>query len=1320
MDGKDCWLPDEAHGYILGRVVKIINGIATCRPTSGKGDPFEIPVEDVLFVEPHNHQPDDNCALINLNEATLLENVKQRYLKDKIYTYVANILIAVNPYYEIKGLYSKEMIKTYKGMSLGTLPPHPFAIADKAFRDMKLQKEPQAIIVSGESGAGKTETTKHVLRYLTESYGADAGVIEQRIIDCNYILPLINSEGERLSSNSDDECNRQVNTNETKLLIFAANPLLEAFGNAKTMRNNNSSRFGKFIELAFDKNTAVSGGSLEHYILEKGRLVRQSPEERNFHFFYQLFAGAPNTLRQKLGLTTPDDFLYLSRGCTRYFLQPQNKNALSEDRLSKDQKEQGPLYDIKMDDLEDFKTSLKVMTEMGLDETAQESIFSILAGILHLGNVIFQESLSNHGGCMIAPQSQPSLNMASKLLGLDATVMAKALTTKITGNLDLTVALRVEETSNARDGLAKVIYDRLFDLLVTTINRAIPQSKKFTYIGLLDIAGFEHFDVNSFEQFCINYCNEKLQQFFNERILREEQIVYQREGLNVSSVSYVDNQDCIDLIETKDSGILALLDEESRLPNSNSEHFTDEVHRYHSNNPRITVPRKDKKFKNLRDSEGFLLKHFAGSVCYTTAEFIAKNNDALHHSLEELLHSSSNDLLRKMHNPKETKTWTLKKLQSNVAGKINFISVGSKFKDQINDLITKLRSSGTNFIRCVKPNSNMADHEFEGGPCLLQLRFFGLTDVLMLMQQGFPSRTQFGDLYSAYKPILPQELRRLEPRMFFKALFHAMGMNDDDYKFGVSKVFFRAGKFAEFDEILRMNPDNLSKMVERARKWIVCYRWRRAIYTARSVIRLREKIAYRHRNAITIQRYTRGWLVRKRVKYYIQVNRALQKMSKELADVREAYEHLPLFQGKGFANVDQAMFELRDLEQRIRQSPGSMEQEELRANFERLQANVREVQAEVVEHRRLEEEQKRKERMEKEKEKTKDIDGEPLDTVPLIKLRNVGNLQSAVPNDLVSSPNGNRQVQTNGIGDIYKDGSEGTSTSSLTDVGSNAAMEIFMLRAHDMTFKELKSYMDSASCEFSISPLPLSMMLRAGDESTLHCIEGLQRHQTFVYTDEKWLGWALAPLKDFKDIQRLSTPMKNGLDGRLHQGLFHSNLAVVHTDTCDPHLASHFTPYFCLHFFPLICVDYFLISKCVHLSKNNKMKAEVLEIVEGMRFAIGLNDLMQTVVNFTVKSLPKGSCKITVTMTSRKNNFLSNACMYIVNAMAGVTLTFMTVSVAELHHPHSADVLLQLDAKIPAQIEGVGTLKDGHERSRNYVHLFKALRPLYNTSQRVE
>ncbi|VDN09933.1 unnamed protein product [Dibothriocephalus latus] len=344
--------------------------------------------------------------------------------------------------------------------------------------------------------------------------------------------------------------------------------------------------------------------------------------------------------------------------------------------------------------------------------------------------------------------------------------LEKALTARVTKAMGLKIALSRENAANVRDGLAKAIYSRLFEWLVSMVNRAIPNTQQATYVGLLDIAGFEHFEENSFEQFCINYCNEKLQQFFNERILKEEQIVYQHEGLSVQTVNFIDNQDCIDLMEEKRTGIMALLDEESRLPAGTVEHFTAEVHRIHANNKRLEVPRKLKL--KLRDSEGFVLYHFAGPVCYTTEKFISKNNDALHSSLEELLHSSKNKLLRQMHNPTESKSWTLKKIQRNIAGKINFISVGSKFTEQLNTLILKLRSTGTNFIRCVKPNSTMSAYEFEGNSCLDQLRFFGLTDVLALMEKGFPSRTQFTELYEAYKPLLTNDLRRLEPRTFLK------------------------------------------------------------------------------------------------------------------------------------------------------------------------------------------------------------------------------------------------------------------------------------------------------------------------------------------------------------------------------------------------------------------------------------------------------------------------------------------------------------------------------------------------------------------------
>ena len=307
------------------------------------------------------------------------------------------------------------------------------------------------------------------------------------------------------------------------------------------------------------------------------------------------------------------------------------------------------------------------------------------------------------------------------------------------------------------------------------------------YVGVLDIAGFEYFTVNSFEQFCINYCNEKLQQFFNERILKEEQLLYEKEGLGVKKIVYVDNQDCIDLIEAKTSGIFYLLDEESKLPKFSHTHFTSTVHSANPNHFRLGLPRSSKlrDHREIRDDEGFLIRHFAGAVCYQTAKFIEKNNDALHASLECIIQESRNPFLKSTF--KVVSFIPLFKLtilfipglfvssSSNNSqqwkGKLSFISVGSKFRTQLNELMEKLRSTGTNFIRCIKPNLKMVDHLFEGGQILSQLQCSGMTSVLELMQQGYPSRAPFVDLYNIYKSILPPQLARLDPRLFCRSLF---------------------------------------------------------------------------------------------------------------------------------------------------------------------------------------------------------------------------------------------------------------------------------------------------------------------------------------------------------------------------------------------------------------------------------------------------------------------------------------------------------------------------------------------------------------------
>ncbi|ETE72834.1 Myosin-VI, partial [Ophiophagus hannah] len=739
-DGKPVWAPHPTDGFQMGSIVDIGPDGLTIEPVNQKGKTIFAAINQVFPAEEDSKKDvEDNCSLMYLNEATLLHNIRVRYSKDRIYTYVANILIAVNPYFDIPKLYSLDVIKKYQGKSLGTLPPHVYAIADKAFRDMKVLKMSQSIIVSGESGAGKTENTKFVLRYLTESYGSGQD-IDDRIVE--------------------------------------ANPLLEAFGNAKTVRNNNSSRFGKFVEIHFNEKNSVVGGFVSHYLLEKSRICVQGPEERNYHIFYRLCAGAPENIREKLYLSSPDNFRYLNRGCTRYFATKETDKQILQNRKSPEYQKSGSLKDPLLDDHGDFNRMCTAMKKIGLNDEEKLDLFRVVAGVLHLGNIDFEEAGSTS-------------EILLAIVDSDFSTWPQ-------------VPLKVEQANNARDALAKTVYSHLFDHVVNRVNQCFPFETSSFFIGVLDIAGFEYFEHNSFEQFCINYCNEKLQQFFNERILKEEQELYQKEGLGVNEVHYVDNQDCIDLIEGKLIGILDILDEENRLPQPSDQHFASVIHQKQKQHFRLSIPRKSKLavHRNIRDDEGFIIRHFAGAVCYETTQFVEKNNDALHMSLESLICESKDKFIRLLfesntNNNKDTKQ---------KAGKLSFISVGNKFKTQLNLLLEKLRSTGSSFIRCIKPNLKMTSHQFEGAQILSQLQCSG--NLVYLLKT---------------------------------ALFKALGLNEQDYKFGLTKVFFRPGKFAEFDQIMKSDPDHLADL-----------------------IKLKNKIKYRASACIKIQKTIRMWLCKRK------------------------------------------------------------------------------------------------------------------------------------------------------------------------------------------------------------------------------------------------------------------------------------------------------------------------------------------------------------------------------------------------------------------------------------------------------------------------
>ncbi|XP_012723263.2 myosin VIb isoform X2 [Fundulus heteroclitus] len=932
-DGKPVWAPHPTDGFQLGTIVDIGADTLTIEPLNQKGKTLLAPMSQVFPAEDDvNKHVDDNCSLMYLNEGTLLNNVRVRYYKDHIYTYVANILIAVNPYCEVPKLYGPDAIKSYQGKSLGTLPPHVYAIADKAYRDMKVLKMSQSIIVSGESGAGKTENTKFVLRYLTTTYGSGQD-IDERIVE--------------------------------------ANPLLEAFGNAKTVRNNNSSRFGKFVEIHFNDKNAVVGGFVSHYLLEKSRICMQSNDERNYHIFYRLCAGASEDLKKTLHLDSPDNFRYLNRGCTRYFASKDSDKQILQSRKSAEHVKMGALKDPLLDDQGDFNRMCVAMKKIGLNDTEKLDLFRVVAGVLHLGNIDFEETGSSSGGCIIKNQSDQTLKYCAELLGLDQDDLRVSLTTRVmlttaggAKGTVIKVPLKVEQANSARDALAKVVYSRLFDHVVKRVNQCFPFQASSNFIGVLDIAGFEYFEHNSFEQFCINYCNEKLQQFFNERILKEEQELYQREGLGVNEVHYVDNQDCIDLVEAKLVGILDILDEENRLPQTSDQHFTSAVHTKHKDHFRLTVPRKSKLaiHRNLRDDEGFMIRHFAGAVCYETTRFVEKNNDALHMSLESLVCESKDKFVRELFENSSTSKDSKQK-----AGKLSFISVGNKFKTQLNLLLEKLRSTGSSFIRCVKPNLKMVSHQFEGALILSQLQCSGMVSVLDLMQGGFPSRAPFHELYNMYKAYMPEKLTRLNPRLFCKALFKALGLNDNDFKFGLTKVFFRPGKFAEFDQIMRSDPDHLAELLKKVNKWLLCSLWKKVQWCSLSVIKLRNKMRYRASACIKIQKTVRMWLSKKKHQPRIEGLVKVQKLKKHMERFNEVVNGLKEGKQEMAKQVGELAAAVDALSAKIKGTV--MTRKEIDSEYQGLVKRSEQLLASMQKKKREEEETERLKHIEKEMEK---------------------------------------------------------------------------------------------------------------------------------------------------------------------------------------------------------------------------------------------------------------------------------------------------------------------------------------------------------------
>ncbi|KAK4750895.1 hypothetical protein SAY87_004377 [Trapa incisa] len=719
--GSLVWLEDLDVAWIDGEVLEVRGEELKVLCSSGKTVNVKASNVYAKDTEAPPCGVDDMTKLAYLHEPGVLQNLRSRYEMNEIYTYTGNILIAVNPFTKLPHLYDSHMMAQYKGAAFGELSPHPFAVADVAYRLMISEGKSQSILVSGESGAGKTESTKLLMRYLAYMGGRAA------------------SEGRTVEQQ-----------------VLESNPVLEAFGNAKTVRNNNSSRFGKFVEIQFDQKGRISGAAIRTYLLERSRVCQVSDPERNYHCFYMLCAAPQEVIKQyKLG--HPKTFHYLNQS-----------NCFELEGLN---------------EAKEYAATIRAMEVVGISANEQDAIFRVVAAILHLGNIEFVKGKEMDSSMPKDEKSRFHLKTAAELFMCDEKALEDSLCKRVivTRDESITKWLDPGNAALSRDALAKIVYSRLFDWIVDKINSSIGQDPESKFlIGVLDIYGFESFKTNSFEQFCINLTNEKLQQHFNQHIFKMEQEEYTKEEIDWSYIEFVDNKDILDLIEKKPGGIIALLDEACMFPRSTHETFAQKLYQTFKNHKRFSKPK-------LARSD-FTICHYAGDVTYQTELFLDKNKDYVVAEHQTLLCASKCSFVAGL----------FPILAEDSTKKSKFSSIGSRFKQQLQALLETLSATEPHYIRCVKPNNLLKPSIFENKIVLQQLRCGGVMEAIRISCAGYPTRKPFFEFIDRFSVLFPEVLKgSSDETTVCKRLLEKVGL--EGYQIGKTKVFLRAGQMAELD-----------------------------------------------------------------------------------------------------------------------------------------------------------------------------------------------------------------------------------------------------------------------------------------------------------------------------------------------------------------------------------------------------------------------------------------------------------------------------------------------------------------------------------------
>ncbi|KAH9830181.1 P-loop containing nucleoside triphosphate hydrolase protein [Rhodofomes roseus] len=812
---KWVWVPDDKEGYLAGWVVKEEEDMGEVVIASG-GEIRRLPLYALSKMNPPKFdRVDDIADLTFLNEASVVHNLRLRYGSGAIYTYSGLFLVAINPYQHLP-LYSDAIVHQYRGKRRDENPPHIFAIAERAWINMGEERENQSILITGESGAGKTESTKKVIQYLAaiatdahppQSHSQSPSLTHSNSF--NSIMPTaglprtssFKKHGKGMSS-SGSGFTAKDRLGLLERQILQANPILEAFGNAQTQRNNNSSRFGKFIRISFSPDGSIAGANIDWYLLEKSRVVVRSEAERSFHVFYQLMEGG-GSLKDTLLLDGGvEDYEYL------------NKSRREVDGI---------------DDKEEWALLKNAFETVGFTVAEQLDLFRIVAAVLHIGNITITETRSND-----AVMPDPSqAERVCHLLGITVAEFTRAVLRPrvLAGREWVTQARTQQQALDELSALCKTLYEKSFGMLVDRINRALDRpSSKSTFIGVLDIAGFEIFDVNGYEQLLINYTNEKLQQFFNYHMFTLEQEEYAREGIEWDYVNFgLDLQPTIDLIETSGNaiGILSLLDEECIMPKATDLTFTNKLHALWASEP---LPGDEphpgsSKYEPARFEQGFIVNHYAGRVEYRTDGWLEKNKDPLNDNLTRVLSASSERYVASLfaeYSEAPSLVGALTMGKKRVTKKGAFRTVGQRHKEQLAGLMAQLQATQPHFVRCIVPNTHKKPGRVDVPLVLDQLRCNGVLEGIRIARLGYPNRLPFVEFRQRYEVLTPGVIPRgyMDGRKACLRMVDALELDKANFRIGTSKIFFKAGVLAELEE--RRDTllfDIFSRLQAVARKW---------------------------------------------------------------------------------------------------------------------------------------------------------------------------------------------------------------------------------------------------------------------------------------------------------------------------------------------------------------------------------------------------------------------------------------------------------------------------------------------------------------------